>query len=179
MIFNLSFTPRSVPAISIPFIAPSTKLRLEVPLSDFFRAPTVLPLEVMSIFKVPLPLSMSLWMASTMNGPTAILFMFCFKARIGVLRASTLSEPLIVPSYRLAENGANSAMPSLAFSLICTLFVLILATLSWPIFKPPSAFNFFKPLRSIGFSLLLFVSILFSALVMYLSASNWSISMSK
>ena len=97
MMLSLSLTLRKVPAISIPFTAPSAKLTPAVPLSDFLSAPTEAPVEVTSTFKVPLPLNISLLIASTINGPMSMFCIFSLKLMLGVLRASTFKLPFILP----------------------------------------------------------------------------------
>ncbi len=178
--FTLFLISRMLPAISTPLIAPSAKLSAALPAKAFLSAPTVLPCVVTSILTVPVPDNMSLLMASTNNGPIETLFMFCLNAILGVLRASTLRLPFMLPLYKLAENGDNVATPSFTFRPKTTFSVLTLASLSQPILASPVAFNFFSALKSMGVSveLLAVVLVLFD-LVMYLSASKRSMFTSK
>ena len=97
IILILFFRLRMLPAMSTPFSAPSTKLSEALPNKPFLSAPTELPCVVTSIFTVPVPESMSLLIASTNSGPIETPFIFCLKAMLGVVRASTLSVPLILP----------------------------------------------------------------------------------
>ena len=153
---TLDCISRTLPAISIPLMAPSAKLRAALPAKPFLSALTVLPAVVTSIFTVPVPLSISLLMASTSSGPTETLFIFCLKDILGVARASTLSDPAMLPLYKLAEKGESVAIPSAALRPRLTFSVLTLANLSQPILAWPVAFNFFSALKSIGVSPLLF-----------------------
>ena len=163
--------------MSTPFSAPSAKLSDALPSKPFFSAPTVLPAVVTSIFTVPVPLSMSLLIASTINGPTDTPFMACLKAMVGVARASTFNVPAMLPLYKFAAKGESVAIPSAAFKPRFTFSVLTLASLSQPMLASPVAFNFFSALKSIGVSPLLLA--FGSPLVKYLSASSRSILISK
>ena len=86
-----------LPAMSTPFSAPSAKLSEAFPSKPFLSAPTELPWVVTLIFTVPVPESISLLMASTNSGPIETPFIFCLNAMLGVVRASTLSVPLMLP----------------------------------------------------------------------------------
>ena len=82
----------------------------------------------------------------------AMPFISCLKIMLGVVRASTLSIPLMLPWYKLAENGETVTSPLSALRPMFTFCVLTLASLSQPILASPLALSFFSADKSIGVS---------------------------